>query len=50
MVTFWVCRSLRDTHLHPAAATAGMRLRRTSSGGYETVSLDPGSGGTASSE
>jgi ubiquinol-cytochrome c reductase cytochrome b subunit len=50
LVTFWVCRSLRDTHLHPAAATAGMRLRRTSSGGYETVSLDPGSSGTASSE
>ncbi len=46
LVTFWVCRSLRATHLHPAAATAGMRLRRTASGGYETVSLDPSNPGT----
>jgi ubiquinol-cytochrome c reductase cytochrome b subunit len=46
LVTFWVCRSLRSTHLHPAAATAGMRLRRTASGGYETVSLDPSNPGT----
>ena len=41
LVTFWVCRSLGSTHLHPAAATAGVRLRRTASGGYETISLDP---------
>jgi ubiquinol-cytochrome c reductase cytochrome b subunit len=42
LVTFWVCRSLRATRAHPAAATAGMRLRRTRSGGYETSPLDPG--------
>jgi ubiquinol-cytochrome c reductase cytochrome b subunit len=41
LVTYWVCRSLRATRIHPAAATAGMRLRRTASGGYETVPLDP---------
>jgi ubiquinol-cytochrome c reductase cytochrome b subunit len=41
LVTFWVCRSLRATQLHPATPTAGVRLRRTASGGYETVSLDP---------
>jgi ubiquinol-cytochrome c reductase cytochrome b subunit len=46
LVTFQVCRSLRATQIHPAAPTAGMRLRRTPSGGYETVLLDPGSGGT----
>ena len=46
LMTFWICRSLRATHVHPAAATAGMRLRRTSSGDYETVQLDPRSGGT----
>jgi ubiquinol-cytochrome c reductase cytochrome b subunit len=46
LVTFWVCRSLRATHLHPAAPTAGVRLRRTASGGYETISLDPTSPGT----
>jgi ubiquinol-cytochrome c reductase cytochrome b subunit len=42
LLTYWVCRSLQATHLHPAAPTAGQRLRRTASGGYETVSLDPG--------
>jgi ubiquinol-cytochrome c reductase cytochrome b subunit len=41
LVAFWVCRSLRATRIHPAAPTAGMRLRRTSSGAYETVPLDP---------
>jgi ubiquinol-cytochrome c reductase cytochrome b subunit len=41
LVTYWMCRSLRATRIHPAVATAGMRLRRTASGGYETVSLDP---------
>jgi hypothetical protein len=41
LVTYWTCRSLRVTTVHPARATAGMRLRRTASGGYETVSLDP---------
>jgi ubiquinol-cytochrome c reductase cytochrome b subunit len=37
LVTFWVCRSLRATHMHPATPTAGVRLRRTPSGGYETI-------------
>jgi ubiquinol-cytochrome c reductase cytochrome b subunit len=45
LVTFWVCRSLRTTRLHPAAPTAGVRLRRTPSGGYETIWPDPGSSG-----
>jgi ubiquinol-cytochrome c reductase cytochrome b subunit len=42
LVAFWVCRSLRASHLHPAAPTAGVRLRRTPSGGYETIRPDPG--------
>jgi ubiquinol-cytochrome c reductase cytochrome b subunit len=46
LVTFWVCRWLRATQAHPATPTAGMRLRRTSAGGYQTVRLDPGSSGT----
>ncbi|HEX8859228.1 MAG TPA: ubiquinol-cytochrome c reductase cytochrome b subunit [Actinomycetes bacterium] len=46
LATFWTCRSLRATHIHPAAPTAGMRLRRTASGGYETVLLEPGGAGT----
>jgi ubiquinol-cytochrome c reductase cytochrome b subunit len=41
LVTYRVCRSLRETRVHPAAATAGMLLRRTASGGYETIPLDP---------
>ena len=39
--TYWTCASLRATRIHPAAATAGTRLRRTASGGYETIPLDP---------
>jgi ubiquinol-cytochrome c reductase cytochrome b subunit len=42
LVAFWVCRSLRATRAHPATPTAGVRLRRTPSGGYETIWLDPG--------
>jgi ubiquinol-cytochrome c reductase cytochrome b subunit len=45
LVAFWVCRSLRVTRTHPATPTAGLRLRRTPSGGYETIWLDPGSSG-----
>ncbi len=43
LVAFWVCRSLRATQVHPATPTAGVRLRRTPSGGYETSWPDPGS-------
>jgi ubiquinol-cytochrome c reductase cytochrome b subunit len=46
LVAFWVCRSLRATKAHPATPTAGVRLRRTASGGYQTIWLDPGSGRT----
>ncbi len=42
LVAFCVCRSLRASHLHPAAPTAGVRLRRTPTGGYETIRPDPG--------
>ena len=41
LAAFWICRSLRATHIHPALATAGLRLRRTPSGAYETIPLDP---------
>jgi ubiquinol-cytochrome c reductase cytochrome b subunit len=41
LLAFWVCRWLRATHLHPATPTAGVRLRRTPSGGYETIWRDP---------
>jgi hypothetical protein len=45
LVAFWVCRSLRATRMHPATPSAGVRLRRTPSGGYETIGPDPGSSG-----
>jgi hypothetical protein len=41
LVTYWVCRSLSRSRLHPAHIGAGLRLSRTSDGGYETVSLEP---------
>jgi ubiquinol-cytochrome c reductase cytochrome b subunit len=46
LVAFWVCRSLRTTRVHPVTPTAGVRLRRTASGGYQTIRLDPGSSHT----
>jgi ubiquinol-cytochrome c reductase cytochrome b subunit len=46
LVAFWVCRSLRTTRAHPVTPTAGVRLRRTASGGYQTIRLDPGSSHT----
>jgi hypothetical protein len=46
LVAFWVCRWLRGTQAHPATPTAGVRLRRTASGGYQTIRLDPGSSRT----
>jgi ubiquinol-cytochrome c reductase cytochrome b subunit len=45
LVAFWVCRSLRATQVHPASPTAGVRRRRTPSGGYETIYPDPGGSG-----
>jgi ubiquinol-cytochrome c reductase cytochrome b subunit len=41
VATWWVCRSLKSSRAHPARISAGTRLRRTASGGYETVALDP---------
>jgi hypothetical protein len=41
LVTFWVCRSLKRSQVHPARINAGLRLRRTASGGYETTPLEP---------
>jgi ubiquinol-cytochrome c reductase cytochrome b subunit len=41
LVTFWVCRSLQRSRAHPARITAGLRLRRTAAGGYETAPLEP---------
>jgi hypothetical protein len=41
LVTFWVCRSLKRSGVHPARITAGQRLRRTAAGGYETTPLEP---------
>ncbi|HEX8132173.1 MAG TPA: cytochrome b, partial [Actinomycetes bacterium] len=41
LVTFWVCRSLQRSRVHPARITAGLRLSRTAAGGYETAPLEP---------
>ena len=50
LVAFWVCRSLRSTRIHPAAATAGLRLRRTPSGAYVAIPLDPTGAGEPDGE
>jgi ubiquinol-cytochrome c reductase cytochrome b subunit len=41
LATFWVCRALKRSRIHPASINAGVRLRRTAAGGYETVPLEP---------
>ncbi len=41
LATYVVCKSLQKSHIHPATATAGLELRRTADGGYETVPLEP---------
>jgi hypothetical protein len=41
LATYWICKGLSRTHLHPGKVTAGVRLRRTHDGGYETEPLDP---------
>jgi ubiquinol-cytochrome c reductase cytochrome b subunit len=41
LATYWICKQLKETHVHPAKATAGLRLRRSRAGGYETVPLEP---------
>jgi ubiquinol-cytochrome c reductase cytochrome b subunit len=45
--TYFICRSLKSSQLHPARANAGLSLRRTAAGGYETVPLDPTAEGAA---
>ena len=41
LVTFWVCRSLKRSGVHPARISAGVRLRRIAAGGYEIAPLEP---------
>jgi len=41
LATFWVCRALRRSHVHPARVSSGVRLRRSADGGYETTPLEP---------
>jgi hypothetical protein len=41
VATYAVCRSLQKSRIHPATPSAGVELRRTAGGGYETVPLDP---------
>ena len=40
LATYAICRSLRTTGIHPAKATAGLRLERSADGAYETVPID----------
>jgi hypothetical protein len=44
LATYWICRGLSRTRLRPAQINAGVRLSRTSDGGYETVPLEPPAG------
>jgi hypothetical protein len=39
--TYAICKSLKASQAHPARRSAGEVLRRTPSGGYETVPVEP---------
>jgi ubiquinol-cytochrome c reductase cytochrome b subunit len=39
--TYAICRSLKASQVHPARPSSGEELRRTPSGGYETVPIEP---------
>jgi hypothetical protein len=41
LIAYWICKGLGRTRLRPAHINAGVRLSRTTDGGYETVSLEP---------
>jgi quinol---cytochrome-c reductase cytochrome b subunit len=44
VATYYICKKMRDTNAHPGEPNAGLLLRRTASGAYETIPLDgPGS-------
>jgi ubiquinol-cytochrome c reductase cytochrome b subunit len=40
VATYYTCRKLRDTDAHPGRPSAGLLLRRTASGAYETIPAD----------
>jgi len=44
VVTYYTCRRLRDTGIHPGQPSAGVVLRRTASGDYETIPLGESAG------
>jgi ubiquinol-cytochrome c reductase cytochrome b subunit len=45
--TYYICTKLRDTGIHPGQPSAGLLLRRTASGSYETIPVDGSRGDRA---
>jgi ubiquinol-cytochrome c reductase cytochrome b subunit len=46
LATYYTCKKMRDTDAHPGRPSAGLLLRRTTSGEYQTIPAgDTGDGG-----
>jgi hypothetical protein len=46
LATYYTCKKMRDTGAHPGRPSAGLLLRRTTSGEYQTIPAgDTGDGG-----
>jgi ubiquinol-cytochrome c reductase cytochrome b subunit len=41
LATYAICKSLQASQIHPARPNAGLQLRRTAAGGYETTPIEP---------
>jgi ubiquinol-cytochrome c reductase cytochrome b subunit len=50
LVTYWICRDLRDRPRHPLAAPPRVTIRRNAAGGFEEIESEPPVAGRALEE
>jgi ubiquinol-cytochrome c reductase cytochrome b subunit len=50
LVTYWICRDLRDRPIHPLAAPPRVSFRRNTAGGFEEIESEPPVAGRATEE
>ena len=50
LVTYWICRDLRDRPLHPLAAPPSVTFRRNAAGGFDEIETEPPVTGHATEE
>jgi len=50
LVTYWICRDLRDRPLHPRTGPPRVTFRRNAGGGFEEIESEPPVAGRATEE